>query len=128
MVRVSDDVVRVELPMVCTCAPDDAVRVRELRASVKERLSSGSAALRPRPVTDADFLSALALSLRVDVGAHIADIYCDQWFLIAVDQRREDGSQRRVLVQADEAEDGLAAIWDYLSGEVNQPGAGSRPG
>ena len=123
----SDDSVR-ELPMVCTCAPDDAVRVRELRASVKERLSAGSAALRPRPVTDEDFLSALALSLHVDLGAHIADIYCDQWFLIAVDQRRDDGTERRVLVQADEAEDGLAAIWDYLSAQKDRPGAGSRPG
>jgi hypothetical protein len=123
----SDDSVR-ELPMVCTCAPDDAARVREVRAWVKERLSAGSAALRPRLVTDADFLSALALSLHMDLGAHIADIYCDQWFLIAVDQRRDDGTERRVLVQADEAEDGLAAIWDYLNAEKDRPGAGSRPG
>jgi hypothetical protein len=84
----SDDLVRVELPMVCTCVPDDAARARELRASVKERLSGGSAALRPRPVTDANYLSALALSLRAELGGHIGDVHCDQWFLIAVDQPR----------------------------------------
>ena len=65
--------------------------------------------------------SALALSLHVDFGAHITDIYCDVWFLIAVDQLSHDGTERRVMVQADEAEDGLAAIWDHLSARKAMP-------
>jgi hypothetical protein len=60
----SEEVERVELPMACTCAPDDAARVHALRASVKGRLAAGSAALLPSLVTDENFLSALAMSLR----------------------------------------------------------------
>jgi hypothetical protein len=124
---VSDEPVRIELPMACTCAPADAARVRELRASVKARLSAGSATLGPTAVTGDNFLSALASSLQADLHAHITDIYCDLWFLVAVEQHTGDDGVRSVVVQADQAEDGLAAIWDYLSAEKDQPGAGSRP-
>jgi hypothetical protein len=113
--------------MACTCAPADAARVRALRASVKVRLSAGSATLGATAVTDGNFLSALASSLQADLHAHITDIYSDLWFLIAVEQHTGDDGVRSVVVQADEAEDGLAAIWDYLSAEKDQPGADSRP-
>jgi hypothetical protein len=124
----SDEVERVELPMACTCAPDDAARMHALRASVKRRLAAGSATLLPSLVTDENFLSALATSLRADLRAHITDIYLDQWFLVSVEQRIDDGRTRQLVVQADEAEDGLAALWDYLDAETYRPGDGSPVG
>jgi hypothetical protein len=117
----------VELPMACTCAPDDAARVHALRASVKRRLAAGSSALPPSLLTDGTSCPRWPCPYGADFRAHIANIYLDQWFLISVEQRI-DGGTRRVVVQADEAEDGLAAIWDHLNDETYRPGDGSPVG
>ncbi|MDU0314093.1 hypothetical protein RKE38_10390 [Phycicoccus sp. M110.8] len=110
-----DEVETVQLPMVCTCSPEGAQAAAELRARVTERLSEGSRVLRARPVTDAGFLSAVCLSLNADFQAHVAGIFMDQWFLVVVEQLLPSNEERRVVVQADAAEDGLAAVWEWLS-------------
>ena len=109
----ADDMV--ELPMVCTCTPEGAAAASVLREAVKARLLAGSASLRPVEVTDANFLSALCTSMRWDWSANVAGIRMDQWFVVVVEQLLPTNDERRIAVQCDAVEDGLAAVWDFLA-------------
>ena len=77
-------------------------------------LSEGSQALRAREVTDRSYLSDVCLSLHADFLANVAGIFMDQWFLVVVEQVLPSGGERRIAVQADAAEDALAAAWEWL--------------
>lgn len=119
------DVETEQLPMICTCSPEGAAHAVTLRADVMGRLAQGSARLRPHSVTDQNFLSSLCLSLHADLRANVSAIYMDQWFAVVVEQLLPSNLERRVVVQADAAEDGLAAIWDFLMN--SDPGDDAMP-
>ena len=111
----SEDADDVDLPMVCTCAPEGAQAASLLRESVRVRLAAGSTSLGARDVRDANFVTALCASLRWDWGAHVSSIRMDQWFGVVVDQLLPSNDERQIVVQCDAVEDGLAAVWDFLA-------------
>ena len=106
---------RVDLGMICTCAPEDRAQARARMDVVLSRLSAGSTELQPHPVTRETFLSNVCLSLADDCRAHVGAIYCDQWFLVVVQQVTANDQKRRIVAQCDAVEDGLAAIWEHLA-------------
>ena len=111
----TDEDDQVNLPMVCTCAPEGAAEAEALRESVKVRLAAGSEELRPTKVTDANFVTTLCASLRWDWSASVSAIRMDQWFVVVVEQLLPSNEQRRIAVQCDAVEDGLAAAWNFLA-------------
>lgn len=104
--------------MVCTCSPEGRAAAQERMRSVIRRVGAGSKHLRPRTVTAARFLSEVALSLQVDLHTHLTELLMDQWFLIRAEQLLPDDHERRIVMQADAAEDGIAAIWEFLADEA----------
>lgn len=70
---------------------------------------------RLEPFPTPAFLSDVFLSLHADWSANVAGIFMDQWFLVVVEQMLPSGDERRIAVQADAAEDGLAAVWAFLA-------------
>lgn len=88
---------------ICRCDEEGSAEADILLREVRDRLSREGYA-----VTPGDFLTAVVVSLKWDYHAHIDRIYWDQWGMISA-VRDED--KFSVLVQCDEAEDGIAAVW-----------------
>lgn len=101
----------VELPMVCTCDPGRAAAAADSMVRVRARLGPR------RPVTAENFLTEVCRSLRWDLQAHVDLLLLDQWFVVGIEQLVDPDHERLIRVQADEAEHGLAALWDYLDAE-----------
>lgn len=107
------------LPMVCTCSPEGLAAAQARMRSVLHRIEAGSERLLPRSVTAHRFLSEVLTSLHIDLRTHLTDVLMDQWFVITAEQLLPDDYERRIVVQADTAEDGIAAIWEFLADEAN---------
>lgn len=113
-----DETEPVFLPMVCTCSPEGRAAADARMRSVLLRVGAGSQHLLPRTVTAERFLSEVAMSLSVDLRAHLTQVLMDQWFLVTAEQLLGDDRERRIVVQADAVEDGIAAIWEFLADEA----------
>lgn len=112
-----DETEQVFLPMVCTCSPEGQAAADARMRSVLHRVGAGSQHLLPRTVTAQRFLSEVA-TLSVDLRAHLTQVMMDQWFLVTAEQLLGDDRERRIVVQADAVEDGIAAIWEFLADEA----------
>lgn len=107
------------LPMVCTCSLAGRADAEARMRSVLHRLGAGSEHLLPRTVTPHRFLSEVLTSLHVDLHAHLTGVLVDQWFVVTAEHLLPDDNHRQVVVEADSAEDGIAAIWEFLANEAN---------
>ncbi len=105
---------RVDLPMVCTCAPEKEAAGEALYERVRAGLSRGSSELRPRKVTDRTFVDDLILSLLADHNATIERIPGDQWYLVVV-RSGLPCPEVEVACPADQPTLGLAAIWEWFT-------------
>lgn len=114
-----DEAEPVFLPMVCTCSPEGRAGADARMRSVLHRVGAGSQHLLPRAVTAERFLSEVAMSLSVDLGAHLTQVLMDQWFVVTAEQILGEDRERRIVVQADAVEDGIAAIWEFLADEAD---------
>jgi predicted DNA-binding transcriptional regulator AlpA len=89
---------------ICRCKPEGRAEADALLGEVDRRL----------PGDPADRVSRIISSLEWDHHhAEITWIGCDQWFGVAA----TDDDGRRVVVQCDRVEDGLAAVWKAYAGE-----------
>jgi len=91
----------IELPMICTCNLDgfEQAEARRIRIFNKMGLTN-----------PAELTTAIILSLAFEFGAE-ADVAADMWFDVGVLT-----DQKSVYVQCDCPCDGLAAVWEHLSG------------
>lgn len=109
----------VSLPMVCTCSPEGRAAAEARMRSVLLRIEAGSGHLLPGTVAAQRFLSEVLTSLHVDLRTHLTEVLMDQWFVITAEQLLPDDYERRIVLQADSAEDGIAAIWVFLANEAD---------
>jgi hypothetical protein len=113
----------VMLAMICRCSPEGRAEADSLRQEVKRRLGVRYGA----EVTDADFLTHVAVSLNWDYGAEITGIHNDMWSLVAAEtwlpSRREAGEWLKVSAPCDEVEDGIAAVWKAFADRSSAAGS-----
>lgn len=88
---------------ICRCRPEGRAEADALLAEVDERL----------PGDPGERISRIISSLSLDYDAEIDGIWCDQWFAIMA----TDTDGRQVVVQCDQVEDGIAAVWKAYAGQ-----------
>ena len=91
----------IELPMICTCSLDGFEQAEARRVRIFNRMGL---------TNPAELTTAIILSLAFEFGAE-ADVAADMWFDVGVLT-----DQKSVYVQCDCPCDGLAAVWEHLSG------------
>jgi hypothetical protein len=109
-----DDMFRVDengmQAFICRCDEAGKAEADALLAEVRGKLGG----------TASDFLTRVIHSLHRDFSAHITGMHADQWFLITAEDEKVN-----VLVQCDEAEDGVAAVWKAFADRKNDEGTAS---
>lgn len=93
----------VTLDMVCTC---NTVGLAEAEALLKEVLG------RLEITGMHTFLTTVVQSLNWDYGVSITGIYNDMWSGVRAERYRD---KRRIWVDCDEVEYGIAAIWKAVA-------------
>lgn len=104
------------LGMVCTCSERGKAAAEELLAEVHRRLAAGSDRLRAHLVTDRLFMTDAVRSFHHDFGVSI-ELICDQWFAVI----GTDGDDQTTIVQCDEVEHGVAALWRHYANNAGFP-------
>ena len=102
----------IELPMICTWELDgfERAEARRMRIFTKMRLTDPS-----------ELTTAIILSLAFEHGADV-DIAADMWFDVGVLTDKE-----AIYAQCDHLCDGLAAVWEHITGINNAEPTSNLP-